>query len=624
MKLAPPRAASPARSLNYIKALRSPLWFRPSLTLQVSPMAATMRSSARPAPDGGWGWVIVVACFMAQLLAYGSPQSVGVLYPEWLNAFQQGKGMTAWVGSLVSGLGLIASPVCSACVDNFGARPVTIFSGVMVAGGLMLSAFAPNVQFLFFSYGIVVGLGCGLVYNATLTITCQYFDKRRGLALGIVTTGTSFGAFVYAALQNELLRLFGLNGCLLIVGAMSLNLMACAGFMRPLNMPGYLVKRKAALERNAQKQLLEKEFLEKELLEKHLPEKQLLEKEFLEKELLEKHLPEKQLLEKEFLEKELLEKHLPEKQLLEKQLREKELLERQLPEKQLLEKLALDDLKISPGLTAANKCAMVAKEHSITIDAKDSALVQSDDNGKKQGFLGRLAVVKVLKKKQQAYFNYTHSLANILQDRVMLAFCVAVFLFSLGAFPPVLFMEDVAQSEGLAQGPSLVPLVSIVAITTGLGKLALGMLADLKFINSIYLYTFSLFATSLALLLIPITKTYVGLQVLSAVVGFFSGNWSLTSYITTKIVGIDRLTQAHGVLLLFGGFGIAIGPPVVGWFFDWTQSYELAFYFSGSCVLLGGLILLVVALPCWDRKKRESDRPEVQYTINCDKVASVA
>lgn len=46
---------------------------------------------------------------MAQLLAYGSPQSVGVLYPEWLQAFQQGKGMTAWVGSLVAGVGLIAS-----------------------------------------------------------------------------------------------------------------------------------------------------------------------------------------------------------------------------------------------------------------------------------------------------------------------------------------------------------------------------------------------------------------------------------------------------------------------------------------------------------------------------------
>lgn len=38
---------------------------------------------------------------------------------------------------------------------------------------------------------LLPGLGCGLVYAATLTITCQYFEKRRGLALGIVTTGSA-------------------------------------------------------------------------------------------------------------------------------------------------------------------------------------------------------------------------------------------------------------------------------------------------------------------------------------------------------------------------------------------------------------------------------------------------
>lgn len=64
---------------------------------------------ASRALDGGWGWAIVGASFLAQLLAYGSPQSVGVLYPEWLDAFQEGKGLTAWVGSLVAGVGLIAS-----------------------------------------------------------------------------------------------------------------------------------------------------------------------------------------------------------------------------------------------------------------------------------------------------------------------------------------------------------------------------------------------------------------------------------------------------------------------------------------------------------------------------------
>nr|XP_020494834.1 monocarboxylate transporter 9 [Labrus bergylta]XP_020494835.1 monocarboxylate transporter 9 [Labrus bergylta] len=489
--------------------------------------------------DGGWGWAIVMASFMAQLLAYGSPQSVGVLYPEWLHAFQEGKGMTAWVGSLVAGVGLIASPVCSVCVDNFGARPVTIFSGVMVAGGLMLSAFAPNVQFLIFSYGIVVGLGCGLVYAATLTITCQYFDKRRGLALGIVTTGTSVGAFIYATAQNELIALYGLDGCLLIIGAVALNLMACAGFMRPLNMPGYYLKQKAALERNT--------------------------------------------------------------------------------EEKLFEKPALDDLKISSGsdTTTPEKNLMV-KELLITIDAKD---IQTE---KKGSFMAGLAIMKVIKKKHQAYSKYMHSMHEILQDQAMVAICIAVFLFSLGAFPPVLFIEDVAQSQGLIEEVSVIPLVSIGAIATCVGKLVLGIMVDIRWINSIYLYAFTMYAGGVSLLLIPITKTYFGLQILAVVLGFFSGNWSLTSYITTNIVGLDRLTQAHGILMFFGGFGIMLGPPVVGWFFDYTQSYDLAFYFSGTCVLLGACILTLLTLPCWNRKHSEKNKPEVLYTSNCDKVASVA
>ncbi|XP_029525105.1 monocarboxylate transporter 9-like isoform X2 [Oncorhynchus nerka] len=504
-----------------------------STSRRTLPVDSMSLQSSKNVLDGGWGWVIVVACFVAQFLAYGSPQSVGVLYPEWLHAFQEGKGMTAWVGSLVSGVGLIASPVCSACVDNFGARPVTIFSGVMVAGGLMLSAFAPNVQFLIFSYGIVVGLGCGLVYAATLTITCQYFDKRRGLALGIVTTGTSVGGFLYATAQNELILLFDLDGCLLIIGALALNLMACAGFMRPLNMPAYYLKQKAALERT---------------------------------------------------------------------------------EEQLFENPPADDFKTTPG-------TLTVKDLLIIIDAKDITITTTS---KKGGFVAGSAIVKIIKEKRQAYSKYMHSTADFLHDRIFMALCIAIFLFSLGAFPPVLFMEDVAMSEGLIDEVSIIPLVSIVAVTAGMGKLTLGILADVRWINSLFLYAFTLLGTGAALLLIPISKSYVGLQILSAVVGFFSGNWSLTSYITTKIVGLDKLTQAHGILMFFGGFGIVLGPPVVGCFFDWTQSYDLAFYFSGCSVLLGGVTLFLCALPRWDKKKADIDRFDIQYTSNCDKVASVA
>lgn len=163
-------------------------------------------------------------------------------------------------------------------------------------------------------------------------------------------------------------------------------------------------------------------------------------------------------------------------------------------------------------------------------------------------------------------------------------------------------MEDVALSQGLTEeGAATLPLVSLVAIAAGCGKLALGALVDLPYVDSLYLFTFTLMGSGLGLLLIPLTKCYVGLQLLSLWLGFLSGNWSLTPYVTTKVVGAERLSEAHGILMFFGGSGIALGAPVVGCFYDLTLSYDVAFYFSGGCVLLGGTILLVFALPCADR-----------------------
>jgi hypothetical protein len=92
-----------------------------------------------------------------------------------------------------------------------------------------------------------------------------------------------------------------------------------------------------------------------------------------------------------------------------------------------------------------------------------------------------------------------------------------------------------------------------------------------------------------------------------------SGCWPLASLLLTHISSRDFAEIVFFSLL-----------PVPGWFFDWTQSYDLAFYFSGGSVLLGGVTLFLCALPCWDKKKADIDRPDIQYTSNCDKVASVA
>ena len=66
-------------------------------------MSPTRSQEAR-VPDGGYGWVVVVASFLLQTVSGGIAFSVAVYFVEFLETFKGGKGETAWVGSINTGL----------------------------------------------------------------------------------------------------------------------------------------------------------------------------------------------------------------------------------------------------------------------------------------------------------------------------------------------------------------------------------------------------------------------------------------------------------------------------------------------------------------------------------------
>lgn len=51
-------------------------------------------------PDGGWGWVVVLASLIISMIADGISFSFGLLYIEFLHEFNESKSKTAWIGSL--------------------------------------------------------------------------------------------------------------------------------------------------------------------------------------------------------------------------------------------------------------------------------------------------------------------------------------------------------------------------------------------------------------------------------------------------------------------------------------------------------------------------------------------
>lgn len=66
-----------------------------------------METGAPSPPDGGWGWVVVFASFMCNMIVDGIAYTFGVSFAYFAEEFipeGEGTGKVAWVGSLLSGV----------------------------------------------------------------------------------------------------------------------------------------------------------------------------------------------------------------------------------------------------------------------------------------------------------------------------------------------------------------------------------------------------------------------------------------------------------------------------------------------------------------------------------------
>ena len=73
-------------------------------------------------------------------------------------------------------------------------------------------------------------------------------------------------------------------------------------------------------------------------------------------------------------------------------------------------------------------------------------------------------------------------------------------------------------------------------------------------------------------------------MVYASLFGFFSGGYvGLTSIVAGDLVGVDRLSDAFGVLLLFQGVAVAVGPPIVGKRNEDWLTNEMIVFFQEQC-----------------------------------------
>ncbi|XP_038212152.1 monocarboxylate transporter 9-like [Zerene cesonia] len=183
-------------------------------------------------PDGGWGWVVVFSSFVISMIADGISFSFGLLYMEFLEEFKASKATTAWIGSLFIAVPLLSGPVMSALVDRYGCRSMTILGGLISTLGFVLASVSNSIELMMLTFGVIAGLGLGLVYVTAVVSIAYWFEKKRNLAVGLGACGTGVGTFIYAPMTQYFIEEYGWRGTILLLAGTLLNLCVCGCVMR--------------------------------------------------------------------------------------------------------------------------------------------------------------------------------------------------------------------------------------------------------------------------------------------------------------------------------------------------------------------------------------------------------
>jgi MFS family permease len=148
-------------------------------------------------------------------VSYGSPLVIVVGMKTMQADLGTARSVLALAGSLVwvgTGAGGI---LMGWLADRIGVRATITIGGCMIAGGLALSSVG-TIWALYIGHGLMVGLlGNGGIYPPLLVYVSRWFDRRRGAAIALISSGQYVAGVVWPSFFERGIAHFGWQAVML-------------------------------------------------------------------------------------------------------------------------------------------------------------------------------------------------------------------------------------------------------------------------------------------------------------------------------------------------------------------------------------------------------------------------
>jgi MFS transporter, OFA family, oxalate/formate antiporter len=151
-------------------------------------------------------WWILVAAIIAQI-PNANLQYAWTLFPTHI--VKDGLGKLSVVQGVFTLFVLLETwlvPVEGWLVDRIGPRALTMLGGALIGISWVMCAHVKTIGGLLFWYGVVGGVGGGIIYGATIATALKWFPDRRGLTAGLVAAGFGAGAALSVAPIDAVIR----------------------------------------------------------------------------------------------------------------------------------------------------------------------------------------------------------------------------------------------------------------------------------------------------------------------------------------------------------------------------------------------------------------------------------
>src|SRR5947209_810452 len=174
-----------------------------------------------------YGWIIVIVTFVTMAIGVNARTAFSLFFPPIVDEFGWERGVTAGAfsfGFLVSGA---VSPLIGRLMDRAGPRGVMELGVALMAGGMLLAPLTTQPWHLYLTIGVMVGAGsvC-LGYSGQSLFLPNWFNRRRGLAMGLAFAGVGIGSITLLPWAQLMIEQTGWRTACTAIGILVLAVLA--------------------------------------------------------------------------------------------------------------------------------------------------------------------------------------------------------------------------------------------------------------------------------------------------------------------------------------------------------------------------------------------------------------